>query len=470
MVPKKLKITNLVKDIFDDAFEVTEACRSGDEFWDTFVDLNNNLDKLMNIQIGNKRAPVYEKRNHGPFFNWLRSKDVDIDFDVSFNYNEGHGLIAKRDYEEGEVICSISDEVMMTNKTALEGSVALLVAQDEMFQQVQSLPMAMHLIIERYKLKSRWGPYITSLPKNLYMPLFWTTEQIASLKGSPAFIEIVKQRALVARCYSHTWKLLEQFEDAVLSRDSFTYEVFRWAFGTISCRKNQIPIIGKDGNPVQALALIPIYDLFNHENGETITAEFNMETNAIECKAKRDFKAGEQIYMFYGHRTNNDLIVASGFAIENNRWDFMTILFELRENDQLFDQKLTLLNAHNIPQKGLYMLYSPHSYTGYDLLSEELLQFLRVFVVKSNEAELLENAQIDKPLNNANEWKALSVLYLKIVQLLDQYPNTLEEDLVEYNSDGVDHVRKHILKLLIAEKEILHAVKDFANTEKARLK
>lgn len=57
---------------------------------------------------------------------------------------------------------------------------------------------------------------------------------------------------------------------------------------------NQIPT--EDGSRV-TLALIPLWDMCNHTNG-LITTGYNLEDDRCECVALRDFRAGEQIYIF----------------------------------------------------------------------------------------------------------------------------------------------------------------------------
>ena len=61
--------------------------------------------------------------------------------------------------------------------------------------------------------------------------------------------------------------------------------------------------------------------------------------------------------MFYGHRTNDDLLLNSGFVVENNKWDFLTVLFSLIQNDPLYEQKKNILESHNIPEFASSSMY-----------------------------------------------------------------------------------------------------------------
>jgi len=451
--------------------EVTKACQERTDYWEKFLEMDKKINKLIRSQIGHKNNMIQsfeEERNYDPFFNWLSENGVDVkqDLETTFNQDEGHGLKAKKPYKKGDLIVSVPLNLMLTNKTAVETGISLLVAKDEMFQTIQSLPLALHLIIERYKLKSKWNHYINSFPKYHRLPLYWTIQQLEKAKGSSLLIEIIKQRASIARQYAHTWRLLEKFEDNLIKRDSFTYDIFRWAYATIISRKNQIPLIGRSGNPVDILSLIPLYDLFNHEDGDEITAEYSLETESIECRAKRDFEVGEQIYMFYGHRSNMDLMLNSGFCMRNNKWDYNTILFQILDTDRFKERKIKLLEQNNMPPIGLYVIYPTAN--GENPISEELIKFLRIFVIQ-NESDLDKAQELiteNKPISTENELRLYSLLGIKLMQTLEQYPTTLEEDRELLRNDTIEHYEKHLRRLLISEKEILQNALEFCKNQK----
>ena len=54
-------------------------------------------------------------------------------------------------------------------------------------------------------------------------------------------------------------------------------------------------------------ALIPFWDLANHSNGE-LSTDFDPESQSTSCMAHKDFKAGDQFTIYYGTRTNVDLV------------------------------------------------------------------------------------------------------------------------------------------------------------------
>lgn len=94
-------------------------------------------------------------------------------------------------------------------------------------------------------------------------------------------------------------------------------------------RQNSIP--SEDGNSF-VNALIPLWDMCNHMNGNVsskkkskfsllssyilpvfqISTDYNPSLQRSECLAVKDFKAGEQLFIFYGIRNNADLFIHNG--------------------------------------------------------------------------------------------------------------------------------------------------------------
>lgn len=76
-------------------------------------------------------------------------------------------------------------------------------------------------------------------------------------------------------------------------------------------------------------ALIPVWDMCNHSNGTVrlrisndfrqnqikifqISTAYNPVLDRSECLALKNFKAGEQLFISYGARSNADLFVHNG--------------------------------------------------------------------------------------------------------------------------------------------------------------
>lgn len=81
-------------------------------------------------------------------------------------------------------------------------------------------------------------------------------------------------------------------------------------------RQNTIPSIGINGeeNNVKMIpALIPFWDMANHDENGFISTQFNDQTLSVESTAIRDFRKDEQIFIYYGKRTATEMLVNNGF-------------------------------------------------------------------------------------------------------------------------------------------------------------
>ena len=70
-----------------------------------------------------------------------------------------------------------------------------------------------------------------------------------------------------------------------------------------------------------------------------------MAEDSCQSFSMKDFSAGEQVYIFYGERSNADLLVHNGFVYESNSHDRVTIQIGVSKSDSLYSLKETLLTA-----------------------------------------------------------------------------------------------------------------------------
>eukprot|EP00069_Balaena_mysticetus_P019680 bmy_02549T0 len=216
-------------------------------------------------------------------------------------------------------------------------------------------------------------------------------------------------------------------------KDSFTYEDYRWAVSSVMTRQNQIPT--EDGSRV-TLALIPLWDMCNHTNG-LITTGYNLEDDRCECVALQDFRAGEQIYIFYGTRSNAEFVIHSGFFFDNNSHDRVKIKLGVSKSDRLYAMKAEVLARAGIPTSSVFALHFTEP-----PISAQLLAFLRVFCMTEEELKehLLGDNAIDRiftlgnseyPVSWDNEVKLWTFLEDRASLLLKTYKTTIELRLGE---------------------------------------
>ena len=67
--------------------------------------------------------------------------------------------------------------------------------------------------------------------------------------------------------------------------------MFRWAVATVMSRQNKIP--SSNGSD-SVLALVPLWDLINHEQGP-MTSFYASDRNLLVYPAMRNFAEGEEV-------------------------------------------------------------------------------------------------------------------------------------------------------------------------------
>ncbi|KAF3830876.1 hypothetical protein GH733_002114 [Mirounga leonina] len=238
-------------------------------------------------------------------------------------------------------------------------------------------------------------------------------------------------------------------------KDAFTYEDYRWAVSSVMTRQNQIPT--EDGSRV-TLALIPLWDMCNHTNG-LITTGYNLEDDRCECVALRDFRAGEQIYIFYGTRSNAEFVIHSGFFFDNNSHDRVKIKLGVSKSDRLYAMKAEVLARAGIPTSSVFALHFTEP-----PVSAQLLAFLRVFCMTEEELKehLLGDNALDRiftlgnseyPVSWDNEVRLWTFLEDRASLLLKTYKTTVElrlgekeilEKAVKSAAANREHYRKQV--------------------------
>lgn len=75
-----------------------------------------------------------------------------------------------------------------------------------------------------------------------------------------------------------------------------------------------------------------------------ITTDYNEKEDSFKSLSVKDFKAGEQVCIFYGERSNAELLVHNGFVFEDNIHDKVGIQLGVSKSDPLFQKKEKLLS------------------------------------------------------------------------------------------------------------------------------
>ncbi|KAH0821472.1 hypothetical protein GEV33_001319 [Tenebrio molitor] len=200
-----------------------------------------------------------------------------------------------------------------------------------------------------------------------------------------------------------------------------------WAVSTVMTRQNTVPF-QEDYH-----ALIPLWDMCNHTNG-TISTAYNPVLDRSECLALKNFKAGEQLFIFYGSRSNADLFVHNGFVYEDNDYDVYWMRLGVSKSDPLQEKRNRLLDKLSISSTSDFSIRK-----GAKPIDGQLLAFLRIF--NMHEGKLIKLKQSNQSLA-INSFAADVVLIASIkffpVDQLDHWITSDKSGDLEYIDCALD--------------------------------
>lgn len=465
------------KEILDLCTQLLEKCvepiSSGSREWDDFMEIYNLIQKIRDRQK-NLVSTYHDRTKEWPhFLQWLKENGVDYSrVDIQEFPGYGFGLKAVTDLKEGDLILSIPRKLIMSVDSARKSQMGPLITEDQILRVMPNVVLAMYLLKESKSSDSFWMPYIKCLPSTYNTTLYFTPEELKLLKGSPVLSETFTHYQSIARQYAYFYKRLQNnhFASKLPLREGFTYDSYRWAVSSVTTRLNQIPT--PDGSQM-TYALIPLWDMCNHCNGQ-LSTDFDLLKNSSECYAMADFKKDEQVFIFYGSRPNAHLLLYNGFVYPENLCDTYAIKLGVSKSDPLFTLKTKVLGLAKLP------IAPFHLRPGLKPVSSDLLAFLRVSCMDEpklqellqagnleNLSSLLKNEEV--AISVENELKVWNFLSARIELLLGIYPTTLQADKVQLENKELNDRSHAALQLIIGEKTILENTLMYAMSKKLSL-
>ncbi|KAM8917482.1 actin-histidine N-methyltransferase isoform 1-T2 [Spinachia spinachia] len=454
--PKEMM--NLISELLQ---KCSSAAPSAGKEWDEYIQIRGLVDKIRKKQKGMSTVFGGSREDYFPdLLSWAQDNGASCDSFTVGNFGaEGYGLRATRDIKAEELFLWIPRKMLMTVESAQNSVLGPLYSQDRILQAMGNVTLAFHLLCERADPASPWLPYIRSLPQEYDTPLYYQQEEVQVLLGTQAVQDILSQYKNTARQYAYFYKLVQTHPAAckLPMKDTFTFDDYRWAVSSVMTRQNQIPT--EDGSRV-TLALIPLWDMCNHTNG-LITTGYNLEDDRCECVALQDYKENQQIYIFYGTRSNGEFVIHNGFFFQDNAHDRVKIKLGVSKSERLYAMKAEVLARAGIPASCIFALHCNEP-----PISAQLLAFLRVFCMTEEELRdyLLGDGGFNKiftlgnsefPVSWENEIKLWTFLETRAALLLKIYKTSSQEDSAMLNKPDLSLHCRLAIQLRLAEKQIL---------------
>jgi len=401
------------------------------------------------------------------------------------NESSGRGLLARRSVNDGDELLKIPIDLCITRKSARKA-----LGKDALQNGINEyLAIACQLIHEKYVMgeESFYEAYIGVLPEvEEVNPTFtWKDEELDFLQGSPVVAATRSLQMKLRREYDDLLGgeggLIEKFPDR-FPKEHFTFENWVWAFTMLFSRAIRL----RNLQVGERLAMVPYADLINHsafsqafidarESGDWLFKDGNEE---VILYADRGYRQMEQIYISYGQKSNAELLLLYGFALERNPYNSVDVTVSIAprtaavaaanegiEEDPLAQQKVDFLAAVGRDQTVDFPCYA-------DRYPVEMLEYLRLMMMTEEDTRGKELADFDfsRTISPANEAAVLQSVVEAVNYQLDLYPNSEEDDaniikdkglfrLLTYNQRmAVRHRRneKRLLKRTLAalEKQI----------------
>uniref|UniRef100_A0A674B731 protein-histidine N-methyltransferase n=1 Tax=Salmo trutta TaxID=8032 RepID=A0A674B731_SALTR len=442
--PKEMM--NLISDLLQ---KCSSAAPSPGKEWEEYIQIRGLVEKIRKKQKG---ISVIFEGSREEFFPelmaWAQESGASCEgVEIADFAGEGFGLRATKDIKAEELFLWIPRTMLMTVESAKNSVLGPLYSQDRILQAMGNVTLALHLLCERADPSSPWLPYIKTLPGDYDTPLYYEEEEVHHLLSTQAIQDVLSQYKNTARQYAYFYKVIQVIHE-------------KWAVSSVMTRQNQIPT--EDGSRV-TLALIPLWDMCNHTNG-LITTGYNLEDDRCECVALQDYKENEQIYIFYGTRSNAEFVIHNGFFFQENAHDRVKIKLGVSKSERLYAMKAEVLARAGIPSSSIFALHCSDP-----PISAQLLAFLRVFCMTEEELKdyLVGEHAINKiftlgntefPVSWDNEIKLWTFLETRAALLLQTYKTSSQDDQCALENPDLSFHSRVAIQLRLAEKQILERV------------
>ena len=420
--------------------------------------------KLKNL-IEERKKNIYNKtikfKSYPLYINFLKELYKNNAFfpklEIQFFSDNYRGVIAKSPIKKDEIILSIPKECLISLELVLETEYGKKIGEI-MFNELTS---PKHCLLSSFilfeKNNPKWKFYFDLLPKDFSnFPIFYTDDELKYLKGSPFLNQILDKKSDMKKDYLKLCEYIPLF-------NQFTFEQFMEARMIISSR-----IFGISINNNKTDVLVPYADLLNHKRPRQTQWYYDDKINSFVIQATEDILLGKEIFDSYGKKTNGRFLLNYGFAVENN--DSAEYVLNVIFNDcyPLYDIKKQYLKN----EKKIKIFYL--NINLYESQIIELLSFLRFCMFDGDINDLLKLTHCnDKnyiytydnnifgfgyipPVNIEIEINVLKKLKILLIQALNQYPTTIEQDKKIYKEDkNISFNCKNCLLLTISEKNVI---------------
>jgi len=397
------------------------------------------------------------------FRSWLEQGGVDLS-KVVVGETEGCGLgvICKETLKKEEAAFAVPRKLMITlerveevrGKVQTEAFKAVKQAlrQDVQVRAIPSVMLGLVLLAELERgTESFFKAYFDVLPKDYsYLPLNWNPDLLRTLGDTEAGLTGVNIILMALRLYCHIkLKYGSAFKH-------FNFRLFTWALSVAMSRQNPLPL--KEDPAQKTLALMPLFDMCNHASGE-MSSFYESESDALVCNAMKEFRQGDELVIFYGPRSNAQLLLYSGFSMKpgENEFDVVSAMLDFDEKDSLIPLKLQL--AQELKMNATVELSIEENNSG-------AIQAARIVVADREELSKILSAiqaqnqsgqkQVVDEVSRDNEIKSILCLLCagrECIKMREKLAESAEGVVSQYLQAEIATLKKFVASLSAASRE-----------------
>jgi SET domain-containing protein 6 len=265
------------------------------------------------------------------FQQWLLNSGYQVSPKVQVadltSQSQGRGLIALEDIHQDEVLFSIPRNVMLNIETGtlsqIEGNREKLLTKYDHWEGL-ILTILFELSLGD---QSKWAPYFKVLPNEFHSLMFWSDEELESLKPSLVLSRIGRDKA------EETYHRLipSALQDLGIPQLQVSLDKFHQVASTILSYSFDVerPDFNEDDEDDECVkddgyfkSMVALADTLN-ANTKLCNANLFYEPQFLVMKAVKNISKGEQIYNTYGDHPNSELLRRYGYVeYDGSKFDF----------------------------------------------------------------------------------------------------------------------------------------------------
>ena len=249
-------------------------------------------------------------------------------------------------------------------------------------------------------------PFLKSFPKNFNeYPLFYNREELNLLKNSVFFNNLLNIKKEKKRDFlllnKNFWKVMEDY----------SYEDFLKADIIANSRIVSTKIKG-----IENLLIVPIVDMFRHNFDNNAHWRYNEEINSFEIFALKNIIKGEEIYLSYGKKSNNNFLLYYGITIDNNKSGSVEVIVK----NYLDDEILKIIKNSHAEIK----LFNFRIDIEGTLVFNSFNKYREILSISLNNP--IPNQNFYKPISLENEVKTIIKIQFVLKSIFSKYSSRAE--------------------------------------------